>query len=308
MPRCPVCEKELTWGPVCGGCGFDASCDYESRRTLCSALPRGAEPISVRAARRRPQQPPQQSMIAVSPANLVCSQCGGRQFWLQTDVLQVMCTNCGAKMPLTAQKDGPVTDAGSPVEKKPAEPPKAPPMDVSVPPEPPVTAPASPEPPPASPGPPPATADGGKGSDRKGLYLYEKAVLVLCLPVIAFYILWIILLFATQEFPDDDAYVGAVAIWLGSMLVPFLLSCAVRKDRVRKNECALSTRLRVIMNAVFYTMAAVGVLGLVLGAMSGEDEYAFFGGFCFCLGIIMFPLTYRMTQHRIRERKLRGEI
>lgn len=57
MWRCPVCEKEHMQGLVCDGCGFDLSCDYEGRRTLCPALPGHVEPISVRAGKKRIHMP-----------------------------------------------------------------------------------------------------------------------------------------------------------------------------------------------------------------------------------------------------------
>ena len=60
MRRCPICENELTQGPVCDTCGFDLSCDYEGRRTLCSVLPKSAQPVSVGAARWRQRQQTQQ--------------------------------------------------------------------------------------------------------------------------------------------------------------------------------------------------------------------------------------------------------
>ena len=62
MRRCPVCEKEPVQGPVCDNCGFDFSCNYERNRTLCPALPKGTEPVSVRAAKwkRRKKKEEQQ--------------------------------------------------------------------------------------------------------------------------------------------------------------------------------------------------------------------------------------------------------
>ena len=101
--RCPVCEKEQLHGYVCDNCGFDLSCDYEGHRTLCSVLPKDAEPISAHAAKWKQQQQKQQ-VIAVSPADLMCPKCGGKHFWFQIDELQFLCTDCKTEIPLVIQR------------------------------------------------------------------------------------------------------------------------------------------------------------------------------------------------------------
>ena len=102
MQCCPICGKEQIQGPVCDDCGFDFSCDYEGRRTLGAVLPEGAEPVSVRAAKRKQRQ---QQVIAVSPADLVCPKCGGKHFWFQIDELQFLCTDCKTEIPIAIQRD-----------------------------------------------------------------------------------------------------------------------------------------------------------------------------------------------------------
>lgn len=113
MWRCPVCEKEHLQGLVCDDCGFDSSCNYERNRTLYSALPKHIEPVSARAAKWRQRQ---QQTVAVSPGNLVCPKCGGKQFFFLIDELQFMCTDCKAKMPAAVQMDGPVSESDPSVE------------------------------------------------------------------------------------------------------------------------------------------------------------------------------------------------
>ena len=112
MRRCPVCETELIQGPVCGGCGFDLSCDYEQNRTLCPALPKDAEPVSARAEKRRRQE----RMIPVSSDGLVCPKCGGHQFFFLADELQFLCVDCGEKILVAVQKNGPVSENAPSVE------------------------------------------------------------------------------------------------------------------------------------------------------------------------------------------------
>ena len=99
MRRCPVCEKELIQGLVCDDCGFDASCDYEGRRTLCSVLPRGVEPVSVRAARRRRQQ----QTAAGTQGALTCPRCGGPHFSFLVGEQMLVCADCGTKVSAAGQ-------------------------------------------------------------------------------------------------------------------------------------------------------------------------------------------------------------
>ena len=95
MWRCPVCEKEQIQGFVCDNCGFDPSCNYEQNRTLCSPVPRYAEPISVRAERWRQEQ-----AGTSAPGALVCPKCGGTRFSILTDTMKFVCADCGANMPI----------------------------------------------------------------------------------------------------------------------------------------------------------------------------------------------------------------
>ena len=111
MWRCPVCETEYSQGLICGNCGYDPSCDYERSRTLCSALPGRAEPVSVRAMRWR--QP-----ITAAQRTLVCPRCGGRSFSFLIDELQFLCTDCGGKLPVTLPKDGPASESDPPVKNE----------------------------------------------------------------------------------------------------------------------------------------------------------------------------------------------
>ena len=103
MRRCPVCGKELTQGPVCDNCGFDFSRDYEGHRTLCSALPKGAEPVSVRAAKWKRQK----QLVPVSSDGPVCPKCGGQQFYFLADEMQFQCADCGWIKPVAPPKDAP---------------------------------------------------------------------------------------------------------------------------------------------------------------------------------------------------------
>ena len=102
--RCPICEKEQVQGSVCDTCGFDSSRDYEGRRTLCSVLPAGAEPVSVRAERWKQQQ---KQTITEPQRALVCPRCGGKQFSFLIDELQFLCADCGGKMPAVLPVAGP---------------------------------------------------------------------------------------------------------------------------------------------------------------------------------------------------------
>ena len=129
MRRCPVCETELIQGPVCGGCGFDLSCDYEQNRTLCPALPKDAEPVSARAEKRRRQE----RMIPVSSDGLVCPKCGGHQFFFLADELQFLCVDCGEKILVAVQKNGPVSENAPSVEHEMTDAPSGSPVINSVP-------------------------------------------------------------------------------------------------------------------------------------------------------------------------------
>ena len=89
MRYCPVCGKELTQGLVCDGCGFDQSCDCEQNRTLCSALPGHAEPISVRAAKWRLQQKQTVVLALEGSETRRCPVC-------EKELTQgLACDNCG---------------------------------------------------------------------------------------------------------------------------------------------------------------------------------------------------------------------
>ena len=112
MRRCPVCEKELIQRPICDNCGFDFSRDYEGHRTLCSALPKGAEPVSVCAAKWKRQK----QLVPVSSDGLVCPKCGGQQFYFLADELQFLCIDCEAKLPVR------ITEEPKPDKPKPDEP------------------------------------------------------------------------------------------------------------------------------------------------------------------------------------------
>ena len=125
MRRCPVCEKEQIQGPVCDNCGFDFSCDYEGRRTLCPILPGRVEPIAVCAAKWRQRQ---KQMIALVPGALVCPKCGGGKFSFLLNELQFMCADCETKLPIAVPKDEPVPESGPPAEKEAADVPDSPPV------------------------------------------------------------------------------------------------------------------------------------------------------------------------------------
>ena len=129
MWRCPVCEKEQVQGLVCDDCGFDASCNYEQNQTLCSALPKHAEPISVRAAKWRQQK----QTVVLAPGALVCPKCGGKNFSFLVDDVEFMCADCGAKMPvsLPAGMNAEEPPPAEPEEvQPPAEPEEPPPEEV----------------------------------------------------------------------------------------------------------------------------------------------------------------------------------
>ena len=128
--RCPICEKEQMQGPVCDNCGFDPSCDYEGRRTLCFVLPKGAEPISVRAARWKQRQKPP---VTEPQRTLICPKCGGKRFFVLIDAPQFQCSDCGVKIPAAVQKDGPVSKNGPFAEKETADAPGGPPVINSAP-------------------------------------------------------------------------------------------------------------------------------------------------------------------------------
>ena len=113
MRRCPVCGNEQIQGPVCDTCGFDSSRDYEGHRTLCSALPAGAEPVSVRAARWRRRH---EQAVALAPGVFVCPRCEGKNFSFLINEMQFMCADCGWKKPAAPPKDEPVSESASPVE------------------------------------------------------------------------------------------------------------------------------------------------------------------------------------------------
>ena len=123
MRRCPICEKEQVQGSVCDSCGFDFSCDYERNRTLCSVLPKSAEPISARAEKWKRQQSRQAATTARGA--LVCPKCGGKSFSVLMSELQFMCTDCGAKMPISFPGD---RSADSSAENKTADGLDAPPV------------------------------------------------------------------------------------------------------------------------------------------------------------------------------------
>ena len=90
MRRCPVCEKERIQGSVCDNCGFDLSCDYEGCRTLCSALPKDAEPISARAAKWRQRQQKQAVALAHRESEMLrCPVCEKEQ------IQGSICDGCG---------------------------------------------------------------------------------------------------------------------------------------------------------------------------------------------------------------------
>ena len=125
MWRCPVCEKEQIQGSICDGCGFDTSCDYESHRTLYSTPPKQVEPISARAAKWKRQQ---KQTNTVAQGTLVCSKCGGKDFSLLIDELQLMCTDCGMKTPITIPKNALVSENNRPVEHETACAPDDPPV------------------------------------------------------------------------------------------------------------------------------------------------------------------------------------
>ena len=113
MRRCPVCEKEQLQGPVCDNCCFDLSCDYEGYRTLCSALPGHAEPVSVRTAKWKQQQ-----TVTETQGTLVCSRCGGKHFSFLINEQQFVCADCETIIPVVTPKDRPALDSDLSVENK----------------------------------------------------------------------------------------------------------------------------------------------------------------------------------------------
>ena len=104
MQRCPVCEKEQTKGFVCANCGFDLSRDYEGHRTLCSALPKDAEPILVCAAKWRQKQ---KQAVTETQGALVCPKCGGKNVSFLLSERQFMCADCETKIPIPEEEPEP---------------------------------------------------------------------------------------------------------------------------------------------------------------------------------------------------------
>lgn len=127
MGRCPVCEKEPVQGPVCEDCGFDFSCHYERNRTLCSARPKHAEPVSALAAKWK-----RRKQTATEPQRaLVCPKCGGNRFSFLISLIdepQFLCADCGEKIPVTLPKAGPVSENDSSVEHETTDSPDEPPV------------------------------------------------------------------------------------------------------------------------------------------------------------------------------------
>ena len=123
MRYCPVCERELAEGLVCDDCGFDLSRDYERNRTLCSALPKRAEPVSALAAKWKQQQA---QTAAAARGTLVCPKCGEKRFLILLNEQRFMCADCETKLSFAILKETvepqpvlPQKPQGGPAEPRP---------------------------------------------------------------------------------------------------------------------------------------------------------------------------------------------
>jgi len=83
MRRCPVCGRENRQ-LLCGGCGFDGSCDYERYPTLGNLNGR-VDAVSRRKAARQ----------AAEAGTLSCPNCGGKQFSVDFEKQTYRCGGCG---------------------------------------------------------------------------------------------------------------------------------------------------------------------------------------------------------------------
>ena len=84
MYQCPVCKKENT-GPVCTGCDFDISRDYEGFPTLAE-LPAGL-----------PSRKGAQMQLSGMHR---CGNCGGLLFYLSLANNSCICASCGTEAPV----------------------------------------------------------------------------------------------------------------------------------------------------------------------------------------------------------------
>ena len=108
METCPVCGGRASFPKRCDSCGFDPSCDYERYRTLSPVLPKFAEPVSARAAKRKRQQ----QTVTVPAGDLRCPKCGGAHLLFLVDELKFMCPDCGAKNAITILTETRPADIG----------------------------------------------------------------------------------------------------------------------------------------------------------------------------------------------------
>ena len=109
MWKCPVCLRENR-EPVCPGCGFDSSCDYEHYPTAASLK---AAPASIARQRRRYQD----SLKIQS-----CPACGSKQFFLKD--LSPVCAQCGHILtPVQQKQDAVVSGKSLPGKQKAGRPP-----------------------------------------------------------------------------------------------------------------------------------------------------------------------------------------
>lgn len=106
MYKCPVCGKENET-PLCAGCGFDRSQDYEGYPTL-AAIPAG--------------QPSRRARSEKFADLRRCEGCGSLLFYLNSKKGCCVCSNCGKEIPFSVPAAAPQQKA--PVKQTP--PPKRP--------------------------------------------------------------------------------------------------------------------------------------------------------------------------------------